>query len=130
MKIYRLLLRIQGVFFFLTGVWPLVHIRSFIWVTGPKNDIWLVKTVGLTIVACSLGMLAASFRKFIQPDVIVILLGFSLFLAGVDIYYNITDVIAPIYLADAVVELLFVLIWLWWWRNIKPEKEVLKNEKK
>lgn len=94
-------------------------------VTGPKNDIWLVKTVGLTIVACSLGMLGASFRKYVQPDVIIIVLGFAGFLAAVDIYYNITDVIAPVYLADAVVEMLFILTWLWWLKYRKPEQETV-----
>ncbi|KAA9345679.1 hypothetical protein [Adhaeribacter soli] len=127
MKVYRFLLRLHGIFYFLTGIWPVVHIHSFMAVTGPKNDIWLVKTVGLTIVACSLGMIGASFRKYVQPDVILIVLGFAAFLTLIDIYYTMTDVIAPVYLADAAVEMLFILAWLWWWKFQKPKQETVLN---
>ena len=125
MKLYRLLLRLTGGFYFLTGVWPVAHIHSFMEVTGPKNDIWLVKTVGLLIAALSIGMLRASFRNYVQPDLIIVLLGFAAFLTAVDIYYNITDVIAPVYLADAVAEMLLILIWLWWWKFKKPAQKTL-----
>ena len=46
---FRRLLFAEGVYFFLTGVWPVVHLPSFIAVTGPKRDLWLVRTVGLLI---------------------------------------------------------------------------------
>src|SRR5688572_7784256 len=128
MKIYKLLLRLSGVFYFLTGIWPVAHIHSFMEVTGPKDDIWLVKTVGLLITALSIGLLRASFRNYVQPDLILVFLGFAGFLTAVDIYYNITDVIAPVYLADAVVEMLLILIWLWWWKFQKPENAVKKNK--
>ncbi len=36
----------QGLYLLLTGMWPLVHYRSFEWVSGPKVDDWLVKCVG------------------------------------------------------------------------------------
>src|SRR3954466_12104594 len=32
----------QGVFDVLTGAWPLLHMRSFTAVTGPKREHWLV----------------------------------------------------------------------------------------
>jgi len=121
MKTYRFLLRVQGLFYFFTGVWPLLHIESFMAVTGPKYDIWLVKTVGLLITACSLGMLAASFRKMVQPDLLLVLFGYMFFLAAIDVYYVAREVILPVYLADAAVEVLFLLIWLWWWFRKKPE---------
>jgi hypothetical protein len=31
---------VQGVYFLLTGVWPIVHLPSFLAVTGPKTDLW------------------------------------------------------------------------------------------
>jgi 8-oxo-dGTP pyrophosphatase MutT (NUDIX family) len=36
-------------FYLLTGIWPLLHIQSFQSVTGPKTDLWLVKTAGVLI---------------------------------------------------------------------------------
>src|SRR5947209_19342813 len=46
----------QGAFFALSGMWPIVHLRSFEAVTGPKLEGWLVKTVGglLTVVGAAL----------------------------------------------------------------------------
>jgi len=39
----------QGVYFLLTGIWPLLSMRTFEAVTGPKVDRWLVKTVGVLV---------------------------------------------------------------------------------
>ena len=39
------LARAQGLYLLATTAWPLVHYRSFEWVTGPKADRWLVQTV-------------------------------------------------------------------------------------
>src|SRR5438270_11614006 len=41
---------VQGVYYLLTGVWPLVSIDTFQMVTGPKTDLWLVQTVGALII--------------------------------------------------------------------------------
>jgi len=32
------------------GIWSLVSIGSFQKVTGPKTDVWLVKTVGVLVI--------------------------------------------------------------------------------
>jgi hypothetical protein len=42
---------VQAAFYVGTGVWPLMHRRSFEWMTGPKTDFWLAQTVGLTVAA-------------------------------------------------------------------------------
>ena len=123
MRLYKRLLPLTGGFYFLTGIWPVLHIHSFMEVSGPKTDIWLVKTVGLLITALSIGLLRASFRNFVQPELVLVFLGFAGFLTAVDIYYNVTDVIAPVYLADAVVEILLILVWLWWWKFQRPENQ-------
>lgn len=39
----RRLAAVHGGYFLLTGIWPLVHRRSFERVTGPKSDYWLVQ---------------------------------------------------------------------------------------
>ena len=43
------LARLQAVFYIVTGVWPIVSMRSFEAITGPKVDRWLVKTVGALV---------------------------------------------------------------------------------
>ena len=42
---------VQAAFYVGTGVWPIVHRRSFERVTGPKTDFWLARTVGLNVAA-------------------------------------------------------------------------------
>src|SRR4051812_12970670 len=42
--------RAQGAFCIASGVWPLLHRRSFEAVFGPKRDYWLAATVGLFLV--------------------------------------------------------------------------------
>ncbi len=36
----------QGLYYTVSGLWPLISLRTFTLVTGPKVDLWLVKTVG------------------------------------------------------------------------------------
>jgi hypothetical protein len=40
---------VQGIYFFITGIWPILSIQTFLLVTGPKTDLWLVKTVGIVL---------------------------------------------------------------------------------
>jgi hypothetical protein len=59
------ILWVQGLYFLITGVWPIVHIDSFLAVTGPKTDHlntelgdhWLVITVGALIAAIAASLL-------------------------------------------------------------------------
>jgi hypothetical protein len=47
----------QGAYYLLTGVWPLLSLRTFELVTGPKTDDWLVRTVGVLVLAVVLAVL-------------------------------------------------------------------------
>jgi hypothetical protein len=101
----------------------MVHLESFLWVTGPKTDIWLVKAEGLTITAASIGMLVASFQNNIQPGVIITGVLIAAFLTGIDIYYSLTDVISDIYLYDAVAEVILIGCWLIWLLKFRGKKD-------
>jgi hypothetical protein len=48
--------RLQGVYYVATGLWSLVHYRSFEAISGRKHDRWLVRTVGLLAVAVGIGL--------------------------------------------------------------------------
>ena len=51
----------QGVYYLVTGIWPLVHMGSFQRVTGPKVDGWLVQTAGVLITAIGATLLAIAY---------------------------------------------------------------------
>jgi len=54
---------VQAWYYLVTGVWPLVNISSFQLVTGPKTDLWLVKTVGVLVTVISVTLLIAAYRQ-------------------------------------------------------------------
>ena len=102
----RGLLAFQGVYYLLTGLWPLVHMSSFEAVTGPKTDDWLVRTVGLLAAAigATLGVAAAR-QQTRAPEVVVLAAGAAFAFGAIDLWYGLSGRISPIYLADAAVQL-------------------------
>jgi len=102
---------VQGLYFFITGVWPLISMRTFLMVTGPKTDLWLVKTVGVILAVIGAVLLYAWATAAVNPPVIALAIGAGLGLAIVEIIYVSRKVISPIYLGDAVLEILLVIWW-------------------
>ena len=105
------LARLQGLYFFVTGVWPLVSMRTFEAVTGPKVDRWLVKTVGV-LVAVIGGSLVLGARQ-LAPPTTALAIGSAAGLGAIDTIYAAKGRISRIYLLDAVLEGLLVAAWGW-----------------
>ena len=103
---------VQGVFYFLTGLWPLLSMDTFLMVTGPKTDLWLVQTVGVLIAVMGVVMVAGVARRRATPEVVVLAVGAALALIGVDVVFVTRGVIPRIYLLDAAVEAALVLGWV------------------
>jgi hypothetical protein len=102
---------IQGIYFLVTGIWPLLHMRSFLAVTGPKTDLWLVKTVGLILAVIGAVLLYAQVTAAVNPPVAALAIGAAASLTIIEIIYVIKRVISPIYLGDAAVELILIIWW-------------------
>lgn len=94
------------------GVWPILHLRSFEMITGPKADGWLVKTVGGLLTVVGMGILQAARRQRITPETAFIGVGTSAVLAAVDVVYVTRRRISPIYLLDAVANAAIITGWL------------------
>lgn len=103
---------LQGIYFAATGIWPLFSIDTFQMVTGPKADLWLVQTVGVLIAVIGGVLLVAAWRRSATAEVVLLALGSAAALGAVDVVFVVRQVIAPIYLLDAVAEALLVLMWL------------------
>jgi hypothetical protein len=106
---------LQGVFYLATGVWPLVHIESFMAVTGPKTDLWLVYTVGVLVAVVGAVLLLAARSGRITPEVVLLAVGAALGLTAIDVIFVARQVIDPIYLLDAAAEVLLVVGWAAAW---------------
>lgn len=103
---------VQGLYFLTTGLWPLVSIETFQRVTGPKVDLWLVKTVGVLVAVIGAALILAGVRGEVTPSVILVAIGSAAALAGVDVIYVSKRVISRIYLLDALVELILMVWWV------------------
>ena len=96
----------------MTGIWPLLHIRSFEWVSGPKLDRWLVKTVSVLISVIGGTMGVAARRRRITPEIELLAVGSAIGLAAIDTIYVARRRIRWVYLVDAVAELGLAAAWL------------------
>lgn len=103
---------VQGGYYLLTGVWSLVHIQSFIAVTGPKTDVWLVKTVGVLVSVIGLSLLLMGIRGEVDPGLVLVAAGSAIGLLVIEVAYALQRVIGVIYLADALLEAVFVAWWV------------------
>jgi hypothetical protein len=108
---------IQGIYYVATGIWPLLDITSFQMVTGPKTDLWLVRTVGVLVTVIGAVLLLAWHGRRITPEVMLLAIGSALGLASIDLIYALSGTISSVYLADAVAELGLVGLWLFGWRR-------------
>lgn len=106
----------QGEYYLLTGIWPLLSIRSFEWVTGPKRDRWLVKTVGVLIAVIGGVTALAGKRKRVTPEIALLAGGSAAGLAAIDTVYVRRGRIRPIYLLDAVAEAGLIIAWVRAWQ--------------
>ncbi len=110
---------VQGLYFALTGIWPLVDMKSFMAVTGFKVDQWLVKTVGVLIGVVGLVLLSAARARRISPEILGLAVGCALGLTAIDVYYVLIDRIRDVYLLDALAEVALVVAWIVAWFSAK-----------
>jgi len=113
----------QGAYYVATGLWPLVSMRSFERVTGPKREHWLVNTVGMLVTVIGLTLIRAGRRGRVHPDV-ALLAGLSASaLATIDVACVTNRRISPVYLLDAVPEVLLAA----WWSRVAPGRNRLRR---
>jgi hypothetical protein len=102
----------QGLFYMITGFWPLFSRRSFEKVTGPKHDFWLVNTVGVIIGSVGLVLISAGYHRRVTPEIRGLAVGTAASLSGIDIFYVSKRRIPRIYLLDAAAEIGLITVWL------------------
>jgi hypothetical protein len=119
---FAVLCAVQGLYCLITGAWPLVSIETFQAVTGRKTDHlvtgregdhWLVNTVGVLVIANALVLLFAAWRNRPSPEVALLAIGSAVGLTAIDVTYVVRGVIPPIYLADAGLEVAYLIAWAW-----------------
>jgi hypothetical protein len=118
----RAVLAIQGVYYLMTGIWPLVSMSTFEAVTGPKTDDWLVQTVGVLAAVIGATLLVGITRGRPSRETLVLSVLSILGFAAVDTVFVLRGTIGPIYLADTVIQGLFLVgLGVGYWRRRSPQ---------
>jgi hypothetical protein len=118
MKYFGALVWSHASYIFITAVWPLIDIESFMAVTGPKTDIWLVKTVGALLIPVALTMAAHTMIDSDKRPLATLAGCTAVAFISIDVYYALNDTISDVYLADAAIELIFLIGWMFYGRRI------------
>jgi hypothetical protein len=103
----------QGSFYLASGLWPVVHLASFMAVTGPKTDLWLVQSFGIVVAAVGVVFTWRSIQRRVDDATRQFGLVTSLALAAIDFWFVLTGAISAIYLVDGAAEVALAAAWLW-----------------
>lgn len=104
-------MRRHGTFNLRSGLWPLVHLRSFESVFGPKTDRWLVRTVAGLLITNGIAQLSAPDTPAGDAQARRLGIGTAATLAAIDLAYAPAGRINRIYLLDALIELAWIHRW-------------------
>ncbi len=101
----RRALAAMAAYYVATGAWPIVHMRSFEAITGPKVDRWLVNMVAALAVANGVALAVGARRDDPSAETVALAVTSALAFTAIDVVYVARGRIRPIYLGDAAVEL-------------------------
>ena len=110
-KLSRRVASVQGIYFMISGIWPFLSISSFQAVTGPKTDLWLVKTVGVLLLVIGFVLWLSDFKNRISPETAILGIGSAVVLICIELIYVVADVISPVYLLDTIIETGLAAAW-------------------
>jgi hypothetical protein len=105
----RAILIIQGIYYLITGIWPLVSLDTFEAVTGPKTDDWLVQTVGVLAATIGAALLVGGWQRPLHLETLTLSILAALSFTGVDVVFVSQGIISRIYLVDAAVQVLILV---------------------
>jgi hypothetical protein len=95
--------------------------KSFMVVTGPKTDLWLVKLIGGLTVSISVVIFITGIRNRIHWESLLVILISSLSYLLTDIINASYGIISKIYLCDALLQVIFIVTWIMLAIKMKPK---------
>lgn len=90
----------------------MVHYRSFEWVCGPKEDVWLVKCVGGLTVTMGFVQLRSGTSEEGLATARRIGIGAAATFGAIDLVYGCAGRISKIYLLEAAIEAALLAAWM------------------
>jgi hypothetical protein len=108
----RAVAALQSAYYFSTAVSPFVSRRGFEAVTGPKEDWWLVKTVGVLTGVIGAALAVAASGNVETAETRVLGAGAAVALGTIDVVYVARKRISAVYLIDAGIEFALLAGWM------------------
>ena len=102
----------QGVFYVISGLWPIVHLKSFEKVTGRKREGWLAQSMGGLIAAVGVALIVGSLEQRPSRTLQVLGMGSALALGAADLIFAKRGTVSKIYFADAAAEGAALATWI------------------
>jgi len=110
---------VQGYYYMITGLWPVLHPASFELVTGARADYWLVVLVGVTAFAVGIGLVWSERQRNVVPRTWLLAIVASAAFLVIDLWY-VADVVIPrLYVLDAAAQFAFIGGALIGWRQTR-----------
>lgn len=115
---------VQGAFYVVSGLWPVLHLRSFEAVTGRKQDGWLAQTTGGLIAAVGAALAIGAVETPRSRALAVLGMGAAAVLGTADVVFTARRRIRKVYLLDALAEGAVIAAWLYRVANTAPTSTV------
>lgn len=103
--------RAQGLFNVVGGAWPIVWLRSFEWIYGPKEEDWLQKTSGALFMTVGLAQLMTEDSPESIRFARRVGIGVALTYLTIDLIYVPKGRLRKTYLQDALMEAGWLYAW-------------------
>ena len=107
-RLLRLVIGLQGLYYLVAGLWPLLHLRSFVWVFGEQRDRFQLDVSAALLIAIGAILLLAAARR-VRPDGLLVSLGAASAVALALAELKHAGAIRPVTWIDFAVELLFAV---------------------
>jgi len=103
----------HGAYLVFIGGWPLLHLKSFEKVTGPKREEWLTKGVGACLANVGIQLIQSALRGGrVRREVRSLAVRMAMTFAAFDFYYaGVRRRISPVYLVNGAAQLFFAALW-------------------
>ena len=112
MKKNSVLLIVQAVYYLLTGLWPLLHLNSFLSITGSGADLWRSQPINLLILCVGLVLLRGSAEKSSKPATNILSVAAAFVLLIIDLYFPFSGVVSKLYVVDGILQFSCLVLWL------------------
>jgi len=112
---------LQSLFYLFTGIWPLMHISSFLAGKGEEADNWLLVSAGSLLLCIVCAFFIDLYARRNSASIIFLAIASSVAFLCVDFHYSVFHAMSKLYIVDAAIHLVLMTLWSFWMAAIARE---------